>query len=92
MAKTTLKIIDPVGLYLTPANVLVSIANKYYSDITLYYLNNNANLKSIMAVISLGIPTNAIIEIEALGNDSKTFIKEVVSYIEKNDIGVVFEE
>ena len=38
MAQTIkLEVIDPVGLYLTPTNTLVTIANHYDSDIHLLY-------------------------------------------------------
>lgn len=89
MKKMMLQITDPVGLYLTPANALVSIASKYYSEVSLKYEGKNANLKSLMAVISLGIPTKAKIEIRANGKDEQQFFKEVKNYIIKNDIGVV---
>ena len=50
-------IIDPVGLYATPATKLVDTMKLFKSDIKLIYSSKTVNLKSLMGVLSLGIPT-----------------------------------
>ena len=63
-------IIDEMGLHARPATVLVNTAGKFASDITLDYNGKSVNLKSIMGVMSLGVPHNAEIIISANGEDA----------------------
>lgn len=90
MAETvTIEVKDPVGLYLTPTTVLVEIANRYYSEVCMTYGKKQVNLKSMMAVISLGVPTKAVLTIEANGDDEQLVIDEIKKAIISSDIGVV---
>jgi len=63
-------IIDEMGLHARPATVLVNTAGKFAADITLAYNGKSVNLKSIMGVMSLGVPHNAEIQISAEGEDA----------------------
>ena len=63
-------IIDEMGLHARPATVLVNTAGKFASDITLDYNGKSVNLKSIMGVMSLGVPHKAEILISANGEDA----------------------
>ena len=63
-------IIDEMGLHARPATVLVNTAGKFASDITLDYNGKSVNLKSIMGVMSLGVPHKAEILITAKGEDA----------------------
>ena len=63
------QIIDPVGLYATPATELVDTVKRFYSHITMKYDRKEVNLKSMMGVLSLGVPSGAMIEITIDGED-----------------------
>lgn len=65
--KLTIK--DPVGLHARPASILVQEATKFESDITISGNGKDANLKSIMSVMSLGVRTGEEITITAKGAD-----------------------
>ena len=93
MAETvTIEVKDPVGLYLTPTTVLVEIANRYYSEVCMTYGKKQVNLKSMMAVISLGVPTKAVLSIKADGDDEQLVMDEIKKAIISSDIGVVLCE
>ena len=49
-------ITDEAGLHARPATVLVNTASQYDSEIYLEYKGRKVNLKSIMGVMSLGVP------------------------------------
>jgi phosphocarrier protein len=66
----TFVVIDKSGIHARPATTLVQTASKFNSDIDLEYNNKSVNLKSIMGVMALGIPTAAAIKITAKGSDS----------------------
>ena len=63
-------IIDEMGLHARPATVLVNTAGKFAADITLEYNGKSVNLKSIMGVMSLGVPHQAEITVSAEGEDA----------------------
>jgi len=63
-------IVDEMGLHARPATVLVNTAGKFTAEITLNYNGKSVNLKSIMGVMSLGVPHQAEITILAEGDDA----------------------
>ncbi len=69
--KFSFVVLDPVGLHARPATILVNQANKFSSAVKLTYNSNEVNLKSIMGVMSLGVPTKATVEITTEGEDEK---------------------
>lgn len=77
---------DPVGLYATPATELVDQMKAFNSDIKLVYASKTVNMKSLMGVLSLGIPTRAKIEIIADGEDEETAINKATDLMQKLSI------
>jgi phosphocarrier protein HPr len=57
------------GIHARPATVLVQSASKYNAEVSLEYSGKRVNLKSIMGVMSLGIPQGSYIKIIAYGED-----------------------
>ncbi|WP_281678767.1 phosphocarrier protein HPr [Eggerthia catenaformis] len=77
MEKYSFVVADPVGLHARPATILVNQASKFASNIKLIYNGKEVNLKSIMGVMSLGVPTKAEVEITAEGEDEKDAITSI---------------
>lgn len=77
---------DPVGLYATPATELVDRVKAFNSDIKLVYASKTVNMKSLMGVLSLGIPTKAKIEVIAEGEDEDAAIDKVTKLMK--DLGI----
>lgn len=67
-------ITDEAGLHARPATVLVNSASQYDSEIYLEYKGRKVNLKSIMGVMSLGVPQGAEITISVEGGDEQAVI------------------
>jgi len=78
---------DPVGLYATPATELVDRVKAFNSDIKLVYASKTVNMKSLMGVLSLGIPTKAKIEIIADGEDEEAAIDKVTKLMKELNYG-----
>ena len=57
MKQITVQVIDPVGLHARPATVAVSAASKFKCEVSVAFKGREVNMKSIMGVMSLGIPT-----------------------------------
>ena len=77
---------DPVGLYATPTTELVNTVKQFYCHVTLNYDKKRINLKSMMGVLSLGIPTKAQVEIVTDGEDEKKAIEIIKDKI--NELGI----
>ena len=68
MKQITVSVIDPVGLHARPATVAVNAASKFKCEV---------NMKSIMGVMSLGIPTQSEITISCNGDDEDAAIAAI---------------
>lgn len=64
-------IVDPVGLHARPATVAVNAASKFKSDVKISFKGKTVNMKSIMGVMSLGIPTQSEVVITCEGEDEE---------------------
>ncbi|RWR12215.1 phosphocarrier protein HPr [Siminovitchia fortis] len=84
----TFKVIDSTGIHARPAAVLVQTAGKFESEITIKFNAKTANLKSIMGVMSLGIPQHAEIRIAASGPDEQKAITVISDVISQQGLGV----
>ena len=82
-----IEITDPVGLYAIPASELVATAKEYQSDIYITYNGKKVNMKSVMGVLSLGIPKKAVVAIEFNGYDENDAYKKIKTQIEQKRIG-----
>ena len=80
------KITDETGLHARPATVLVNTASKFNSEISLTYRDKKVNLKSIMGVMSLGVPTKATVEIVAEGEDEAAVIEAIAKVIKEQKV------
>ena len=75
--KLSFVVSDPVGLHARPATVAVNAASKFKSDVKVSYKDRAVNMKSIMGVMSLGIPTQSEITITCEGEDEDVAIQTI---------------
>ncbi|PSL40876.1 phosphocarrier protein [Planomicrobium soli] len=71
MVEKQFTITDQAGIHARPASALVGALSKFSSDITLEYKEKKVNLKSILGVMSLGIPSGATVTVAANGTDEE---------------------
>lgn len=77
MKEKTVLVIDPVGLHARPATVAVNAAGKFKSEVKITYKGRSVNMKSIMGVMSLGIPTQSEVTISTEGVDEEEAIQAI---------------
>jgi phosphocarrier protein HPr len=80
------KITSESGLHARPATVLVQAATKFLCEIKLEYKGKSVNLKSIMGVMSLGVPEGAEIIVMAEGSDEYEALKAIEEVIHKEGL------
>jgi phosphocarrier protein HPr len=81
MIQQTVEINSRTGLYPRTVTQLVQSASQFQSEIFLEFKGRRVNLKSIMGILSLAIPKQANITIEAEGLDEKEALEQVIKTI-----------
>lgn len=84
MKSQTFKITAESGVHARPATLLVNKAGQFESDVNVNYKGKSVNLKSIMGVMSLGIPSGAEIEISTEGNDEEEALNALAEVIKEH--------
>lgn len=77
MKEINVVIVDPVGLHARPATVAVNAASKFKSVVNVSFKARSVNMKSIMGVMSLGIPTQSEVTISCTGEDEDVAIQTI---------------
>ena len=86
MSEKTFTVIDETGIHARPATLLVSAASKYKSDMQISFKGKSVNLKSIMGVMSLGVPKGGEITITATGEDETEAVDGVEAVLKKEGL------
>ncbi|WP_082234836.1 phosphocarrier protein HPr [Halobacillus massiliensis] len=87
MAEQTMKITAADGVHARPATALVQVAGQYEADVNLEYKGKSVNMKSIMGVMSLGIPNGAEIKYSAEGSDAEEAVAALVKKTKDEGLG-----
>jgi len=78
MTEVKVLVTDPVGLHARPATVAVNAASKCKCKVTISFNGRSMDMKSIMGVMSLGIPTQSEVVISCDGEDEENAVKSIV--------------
>ncbi|MED4205877.1 HPr family phosphocarrier protein [Neobacillus mesonae] len=84
MIQQSVKVNKKAGLYAKPVNQLVQTASQFNADIYLIYNERKVNVKSVLGILSLAIPNQAEVTIEASGEDETEALKEIIRYLEES--------
>lgn len=84
MASMTVTINHPAGLHARPAAVFVQTAKQFGATITLHNGARQANAKSIVQVLTLGVNQGTSLQIDAEGDDADQALSALQQLIAKN--------
>ena len=84
MNQKKILVTNEVGLHARPAAQFVEAASQFNSEIKIRYDGKEANAKSILNVLSLGISQGAEIELIAEGADEDQALAFLIDLIESN--------
>lgn len=84
--KKTFTVEDTAGLHARPASLLVQVASKYPNESSIIFNEKKITLKSIMAVMSLGIPHKSSFVIEVEGDDPELVMQGLEKVLKENDV------
>ena len=82
----TYKVVDEAGLHARPASILVRVATSFEDDIIIEFKGKKLTLKSIMAVMSLGVPQNAVIAIEVSGDNEPAVFEAIEKVLQDHNL------
>lgn len=86
LKQITVTVVDPVGLHARPATVAVNAASKYKCEVKIAYMGRSVNMKSIMGVMSLGIPTQSEITITCDGEDEEEALEKIYDVLKTQKV------
>ncbi|MEZ0482180.1 phosphocarrier protein HPr [Planococcus sp. SSTMD024] len=86
MVEKTFTITDPAGMHARPASALVGSLTKFQSDITMEFKDKKVNLKSILGVMSLGVPSGSQVQIAADGADEAEAMETIERVLKEQGI------
>lgn len=86
MVEKQFTITDEAGMHARPASALVGAVSKFKSDITIEHNGKKVNLKSILGVMSLGVPSGSVVTIAADGEDENEAIEKATDVMQTEGI------
>lgn len=86
MVEKSFEITDPAGMHARPASALVGLVSKFEAEITMEYKEKKVNLKSILGVMSMGIPSGSTVLIAADGTDENEAMASIEQVLEAEGI------
>ena len=81
MFQADITITDPVGLHARPAAVLVKTAGRYKAKIQVKYGNKQADARSIIQLLGLGVRQGSSVTVVAEGADAEEALSAVLSVL-----------
>lgn len=72
-----------VGLHASLAAEIVKAASKYSVDVKIQYKDKTIDVKSILGLMSLAVPSGENLIIEATGDQALEAIADIASILEK---------
>ena len=73
-----------VGLHASLAAEIVKAASRYSVDVKVHYKDKTIDVKSILGLMSLAVPSGENIVIEANGEQALEAIADIASILENN--------
>jgi phosphocarrier protein len=87
MASITVLVTDPAGMHARPASKVAHLAASFDQDIHITYKGRTIDAKSIMGLMSLGVPKGAEMTISVTGDDDESVVAQVKE--EMKNLGLI---
>ena len=84
MKQFTYTVKDELGVHARPAGLLVKLAKKYSSKITLEKNGKTCDMRKLMAVMGLGIKQGETITVTVEGEDEAIAADEIATFLSEN--------
>jgi len=82
MVEKDVTVKNRAGIHARPAGMIVTLANKFTSQIFIEKEDDKINAKSIMGLITLGVLCNTTIKLSAVGVDEVAAVEALAKLID----------
>ena len=79
-------IIDEAGLHARPASLIVAEVSRHADEAYIIYNSKRLQMKSILLVMSLGIPFGEEFSVEIIGNNDEVIISNIETILNENKV------
>ena len=83
MTEKTLTVKNRAGIHARPAAMIVQLANKFASEVSIEKDSTTVNAKSIMGVITMAAGYNTVLILRAEGPDEKQAVQSIFDLFER---------
>ena len=84
MKQFTYTIKDELGVHARPAGLLVKLAKKYASKVTLEKDGKTCDMRKLMAVMGMGVKCGDTVTVSVDGADEETAFAEMQAFFQQN--------
>ena len=84
MKQFTYTIKDELGVHARPAGLLVKLAKKYASKVTIEKNGKTCDMRKLMAVMGMGVKHGDTVTISIDGTDEETAFAELQTFFQQN--------
>ncbi|MDB4292237.1 HPr family phosphocarrier protein [Maribacter sp.] len=84
MIKNTATVTDEIGFHARTASLFAKKAGGFESDISVSHNGKTVNGKSMLGIMTLGVKSNAVVEISAEGIDEKEALSTLTDFVVNN--------
>lgn len=84
MKQFTYTIKDELGVHARPAGLLVKLAKKYASKVTIEKDGKTSDMRKLMEVMGLGIKQGETITVTVEGEDETVAAEEIAAFLNEN--------
>jgi len=84
MTKDTVTVTDEIGFHARTASLFAKKAGGFNSNVQVSFNGKTVNGKSMLAIMTLGVKSNASVEISAEGDDEKEALQALSDFVKNN--------
>ncbi len=85
MVSKELKLTNGVGMHARPAGEFTKIILGEKVDVTIGYNGKNANVKSLLNILALGLKSDEVFTVTVDGENEVAVLEKITEFVEKLD-------
>lgn len=84
MVKNTVTVTDEIGFHARTASLFAKKAGSFVSTVQVTYKDKTINGKSMLAIMTLGVKSDATVEVSADGEDESKALQALIELVQNN--------
>lgn len=84
MVKSTVTVSDEIGFHARTASLFAKKAGAFASNVAVTFNGKSVNGKSMLAIMTLGVKSNAVVELATEGPDESEALQALIELVQNN--------